>query len=51
MTGLTVAEQLALIKVNLAEVLNEEIIKAVLKEGRPLKVYWGKNSNSMFRFR
>ncbi|TAQ91198.1 hypothetical protein B7494_g489 [Chlorociboria aeruginascens] len=41
MTTLTVSEQLALIKENLAEVLNEEIIESVLREGRPLKVYWG----------
>lgn len=42
MTTLTVPEQLALIKENLSEVLNEEIIESVLKEGRPLKIYWGK---------
>ncbi|KAH8810967.1 tyrosyl-tRNA synthetase [Xylogone sp. PMI_703] len=41
MATLTVPEQLAVIKENLAEVLNEEIIESVLKEGRPLKVYWG----------
>ena len=34
-------EQLALIKVNLQEVLNPEIMEAALKKGDPLKVYWG----------
>lgn len=31
----------ALIKENLAEVLNEEIIKKILDEGRHPKIYWG----------
>jgi tyrosyl-tRNA synthetase len=44
MTTLTVSEQLALIKENLAEVLNEEIIESILSEGRPLKIYWGELS-------
>ncbi len=44
MTTLEVPEQLALIKENLSEVLNEEIIESVLREGRPLKVYWGRFS-------
>lgn len=34
-------EKLALIKENLAEVLNVELIESVLAEGRNLKVYWG----------
>jgi tyrosyl-tRNA synthetase len=34
-------EQLALIKVNLQEVLNPEIMEAALKKGEPLKIYWG----------
>mgnify|MGYP004507676885 CR=1 FL=1 len=34
-------EKMDLIKVNLKEVLNPEIMEAALKEGRPLKVYWG----------
>jgi tyrosyl-tRNA synthetase len=34
-------EQLALIKANLQEVLNQEIIEEVLKKGEPLKIYWG----------
>ena len=38
----TPEEQIALIKANLAEVLSEEIIHdVILKEKRPLKVYWG----------
>lgn len=42
MTTLEVSEKLALIKENLAEVLNPEIIESVLTEGRNLKIYWGK---------
>ncbi|KAH7118898.1 tyrosyl-tRNA synthetase [Dendryphion nanum] len=38
---LSMDEQLALIKVNLQEVLNQEIIEEVLKKGEPLKIYWG----------
>ncbi|KAF7532950.1 hypothetical protein G7054_g7505 [Neopestalotiopsis clavispora] len=39
---MTPEESLALIKANLAEVLNPEIIdNVVLNEKRPLKVYWG----------
>lgn len=34
-------QRLALIKENLAEVLNEEIIKKVLDEGGHPKIYWG----------
>ncbi|KAL2162448.1 hypothetical protein VTH06DRAFT_7361 [Thermothelomyces fergusii] len=34
-------KRLALIKENLAEVLNEEIIKKILDEGRHPKIYWG----------
>jgi tyrosyl-tRNA synthetase len=35
-------DSIALIKANLAEVLNPEIIDdVILKEKRPLKVYWG----------
>lgn len=34
-------QKMDLIKVNLKEVLNPEIMEAALKEGRPLKVYWG----------
>ncbi|CZT47222.1 probable tyrosyl-tRNA synthetase [Rhynchosporium secalis] len=39
---LSLEESIALIKANLAEVLNPEIIdNVILKEKRPLKVYWG----------
>ena len=41
MTTLEVSEKLALIKENLVEVLNPEIIEAVLTEGRNLRIYWG----------
>ncbi|KAG9206710.1 hypothetical protein G6514_003551 [Epicoccum nigrum] len=34
-------QKMDLIKVNLKEVLNPEIMEAALKENRPLKVYWG----------
>jgi tyrosyl-tRNA synthetase len=35
-------DSIALIKANLAEVLNPELIDhVILKEKRPLKVYWG----------
>lgn len=35
-------KRLSLIKENLAEVLNEEIIKKILDEGRHPKIYWGR---------
>jgi len=39
---LSPTESIALIKANLAEVLNPEIIdNVILNEKRPLKVYWG----------
>lgn len=34
-------KRLALIRENLAEVLNEEIIKKILDEGQHPKIYWG----------
>jgi tyrosyl-tRNA synthetase len=40
-TKLSVKQQKALIEDNLQEVLNPEIIDAILAEGRPLKIYWG----------
>lgn len=39
--NMTLEQKMELIKVNLKEVLNPEIMEAALKEGRPLKVYWG----------
>jgi tyrosyl-tRNA synthetase len=42
MTTLEISEKLALIKENLAEVLNPEIIESVLTEGRNPRIYWGK---------
>lgn len=41
MAALDSDQKLALIKENLAEVLNEEIIKQILDEGRSPKIYWG----------
>ncbi|KAF2730085.1 tyrosine tRNA ligase [Polyplosphaeria fusca] len=38
---LSIEEQMALIQTNLQETLNPEIIEKVLKEGRPLEIYWG----------
>ncbi|KAK3359606.1 tyrosyl-tRNA synthetase [Lasiosphaeria hispida] len=38
---LTKEEQLALIRVNLAEFLNPEIIENVINEGRHPRIYWG----------
>ncbi len=40
---LTRDERLALIRVNLAEFLNPEIIEKVLDEGRDPRIYWGKD--------
>ena len=34
-------ERMGLIKVNLKEVLNPEIMDAVLAKGQSLKIYWG----------
>ncbi|KAI1040789.1 hypothetical protein LB505_012595 [Fusarium chuoi] len=40
--AMTPEESITLIKANLAEVLNPEIINdVILKKGRPLRVYWG----------
>lgn len=39
--NLSVQEKMDLIKVNLQETLNEEIIEKALKENGHLKVYWG----------
>jgi tyrosyl-tRNA synthetase len=38
---LSMDEQLALIKTNLQEVLNQEIMEDIMKKGEPLKIYWG----------
>lgn len=37
-------EKFALITENLAEVIRPQLIHDVLAEGRPLKLYWGKNA-------
>lgn len=36
------AARFALIQENLAEVLNDEIIKKILDEGKHPKIYWGR---------
>ncbi len=37
-------DKLALIKVNLYEVLKEDLIEdVVVRQNRPLKIYWGKS--------
>jgi tyrosyl-tRNA synthetase len=42
------AQRYALIEENLAEVLNDEIIKKILDEGRHPKIYWGElRTNSL----
>jgi tyrosyl-tRNA synthetase len=41
MTTLTAPERLALIRENLAEVLNPELIERILVDGRNPRVYWG----------
>ncbi|ORY11809.1 hypothetical protein BCR34DRAFT_483544 [Clohesyomyces aquaticus] len=38
---MSMEEQMALITTNLQEVLNPEIMEAVLKKGEPLTIYWG----------
>lgn len=43
MVALSKDERLALIKENLAEVLNVEIIEKILDEGRNPKIYWGRH--------
>lgn len=40
-------EKLNLIKENLAEVLNPEIIEDILAEGRNPKIYWGRFNLSL----
>ena len=40
--ALSATERFALIKDNLGEILNPELIESVLAEGRNPRVYWGK---------
>lgn len=42
MAPLEAPERLALIKENLAEILNPEIIDKIIDDGQNPKVYWGK---------
>ena len=41
--ALSAEQRFELIKENLGEVLNPELIESILKEGRNPRVYWGKN--------
>lgn len=41
MAALTAGERIALIKENLAEFLNPEIIEDIVNEGRSPRIYWG----------
>ena len=41
MSSLSAEERIALIRENLAEMLNPEIIEKILAEGRNPKIYWG----------
>lgn len=41
MAAADAAERLALIRENLTEILNPEIIEKILEEGRHPKIYWG----------
>lgn len=41
--ALSPEQRFDLIKENLGEVLNPELIESILKEGRNPRVYWGKD--------
>lgn len=43
MTDIEAKSRFALIKENLAEILNPEIIESILAEGRHPKIYWGES--------
>jgi tyrosyl-tRNA synthetase len=43
MTDIEAKSRFALIKENLAEILNPEIIENILAEGRHPKIYWGES--------
>jgi tyrosyl-tRNA synthetase len=43
MTDIEAKSRFALIKENLSEVLNPEIIENILAEGRHPKIYWGES--------
>jgi tyrosyl-tRNA synthetase len=42
MAALNADERLALIKENLAEFLNPEILETIVHEGRNPRIYWGR---------
>lgn len=43
MTDIEAKSRFVLIKENLAEILNPEIIENILAEGRHPKIYWGES--------
>ena len=43
-SSLSKEERLALIKINLAEILNPEILENVIDEGRDPRIYWGEQA-------
>jgi tyrosyl-tRNA synthetase len=45
-TKLGVDEKFALVKENLAEILNPELIERVYAEGRDPRIYWGTGNDS-----
>lgn len=50
MSIMTASERLALIRENLAEILNPEIIEKILEEGRNPKIYWGEQCRWMIGY-
>jgi tyrosyl-tRNA synthetase len=48
MASLGIPERIDLIKENLAEVLNFEIIEGILAEGRNPRIYWGMHFTMLF---
>lgn len=42
MASIPTSERLALIRENLAEILNPEILEQIVEQGRNPKIYWGR---------
>lgn len=51
MAEMNAAERFALIKENLQEILNPDIIEGILAEGRNPKIYWGTTQHFFFFMR
>lgn len=51
MTDLTTEQKLSLIKRNLSEVLDQQIIEDVYKQGRDPVIYWGAHLPKGWRWR